>query len=62
MDFGGDENNGAGILVIYDNGLDTAEMSLKDGTDLAFINFPEPRNSTVLQTLNFNPDTVSQDR
>ncbi|MFZ3167877.1 MAG: hypothetical protein WA130_09710 [Candidatus Methanoperedens sp.] len=60
MDFGGVENNGAGILVIYDNGLGTAEISLKDGIDLAFINFPEPRKSTVLQTLNFTPDTVSR--
>ncbi|KPQ41904.1 MAG: hypothetical protein MPEBLZ_03542, partial [Candidatus Methanoperedens nitroreducens] len=60
MDFGGDENNGAGILVIYDNGVDNAEISLKDGIDLAFIDFPEPRKSTVLQTLNFTPDTVSR--
>ncbi|MFZ3382477.1 MAG: hypothetical protein WA144_00995 [Candidatus Methanoperedens sp.] len=58
MDFGDNENNGAGILVIYDNGLGNAQISLKDGIDLAFFNFSEPRKSTVLQTLNFTPDTV----
>lgn len=45
--------NGAGILVIYDDGGPLADIGLRDGLDLAFINFPEPRKSTVAQTISF---------
>lgn len=46
------ENNGAGILVIYDDGT-VSDLGLKDGTDMAFLGFPEPRKSTVAQTFTF---------
>jgi len=45
--------NGAGILVIYDDGSDEAAIEIRDGIDLAFINFSEPRGSTIPQTFTF---------
>lgn len=53
MDFGALENSGAGILVIYDDGSGTADIQIKDGLDLAFFNFPEPRQTTIPQIFNF---------
>jgi hypothetical protein len=50
MDFGNNEDNGAGLLVIFDDGSGTADIQVVDGIDLAFVNFPEPRKSTILQT------------
>jgi hypothetical protein len=47
--------NGAGVMVIYDDGSGTADIQIRDGLDLAFIYFPEPRKSTVPQTFNFPP-------
>ena len=52
-------NGGAGVLVIYDDGSE-AEISLFDGNDLAFINFPEPRQTTVAKTFNFAPEPVDR--
>jgi hypothetical protein len=46
-------NNGAGILVIYQDGSKTATIEARDGLDLAFVNFPEPRKTTVPQTFTF---------
>jgi hypothetical protein len=45
-------NNGAGVLVIYDDGT-AAEIGVKDGNDLAFINFASPLDTTVPQTFTF---------
>jgi len=47
--------NGAGLFVIYDDGTQLAEIDLRDGLDLAYINFPEPRKSTIQQTFTFRP-------
>jgi hypothetical protein len=47
------ENSGAGILVIYEDGSAAADIELRDGLDLAFINFPAPRQSTIPQTFVF---------
>ncbi len=47
-------NNGAGVLVIYDAG-GTTDVQLRDGLDLAFINFSEPLKSTVPQTFVVEP-------
>lgn len=55
MNFGNNENNGAGILVIYDNGSDIADIQVRDGIDLAFFNFPDPRKTTIPQTFSFAP-------
>lgn len=49
--------NGAGVMVIYDDGSSTAEIELRDGLDLAFFGFPEPRKSTVPQTFSFAPSS-----
>ncbi|MFH1845362.1 MAG: SdrD B-like domain-containing protein [bacterium] len=46
------ENNGVGLLVIYSDGS-SADIQLVDGLDLAFFNFPEPRQTTVPQTFTF---------
>jgi len=53
-------NNGAGILVIYDDGANVSEIQVRDGLDLAFVGFPEPRKSTVPQTFNFAPSGVDR--
>ncbi|MGR9085984.1 MAG: hypothetical protein ACU841_02795 [Gammaproteobacteria bacterium] len=45
-------NNGAGVLVIYDDGT-SANIQLKDGNDLAYIGFAPPLNTTVPQTFFF---------
>jgi uncharacterized repeat protein (TIGR01451 family) len=60
VDFGADENNGAGILAIYDDGATPAIIDLRDGTDVAFINFPGTRGSTVAQTFTFAPAPITR--
>jgi hypothetical protein len=52
--------NGAGLMVIYDDGSSTAEIELRDGIDLAFFNIPEPRKTTVPQTFSFAPSTIDR--
>lgn len=50
-------NNGAGILVIYDNGIFTSNIQLKDGNDFAYSKFEVPHDlkleTTVEQTFTF---------
>ncbi len=60
MDFGAGENNGAGVMVIYDDGSLPADIQVRDGLDLAFINFANPLNSTVPQTFNFAAASVDR--
>jgi len=50
-----DENNGAGLLVIYDDGS-LADLSLADGLDMAYFNFAGTLNSTVPKTFTFNAE------
>ena len=45
-------SNGAGILVIYDDGTDTI-IQLRDGSDLAYHKFAAPLDTTVPQTFEF---------
>lgn len=52
--------NGAGVLVIIDDGLTNAEIALRDGLDLAFFDFPDPRQNTIPQTFTF--PSVDTDR
>lgn len=47
--------NGAGVLVIFDDGSGDAEVGILDGLDLAFINLDEPQKSTIPQTFTFAP-------
>ena len=46
---------GAGLLVIYDDGSDPAEIEIRDGIDQAYINDPAPLDATVPQTFIFSP-------
>jgi hypothetical protein len=46
------ENDGAGILVIYDDGT-TADIQLVDGLDLAYFDFLDPLDAAVPQTFTF---------
>ncbi len=52
-------DNGAGVLVIFDDD-GSADVQLRDGNDLAFINFAPPLDTTVPQTYSFAP--ASSDR
>lgn len=54
-----EEDNGAGLVVVYDDGS-TAELSIRDGIDLAFFNFPEPRQTTVPQTFTFAAEDMER--
>ena len=45
--------DGAGVLVIFDDGSGAADIQVRDGMDLAFIGFPDPRQTTVPQTFTF---------
>jgi hypothetical protein len=45
--------NGAGVIVIFDDGSSDANITILDGSDLAFIGFNEPLQNTVPQTFTF---------
>ena len=53
-------NNGAGVVVIFDDGSDFSDIEIRDGVDLAFINFPIPRKDTIAQTFNFAPSAMAR--
>jgi hypothetical protein len=46
-------SNGAGVIVIYDDGSSDANVAVRDGSDLAFIGFSDPLQNTVAQTFTF---------
>lgn len=55
--------NGAGIIVIFDDGTSDANIAVRDGSDLAFIGFSGDLNTTVPQTFTFpesNKDRIAQ--
>lgn len=54
-----DENNGASILVIYDDGT-SATITLRDGLDMAYFGFVPTLDATVPQV--FSVDPVAVDR
>jgi hypothetical protein len=49
----GAANNGAGILVLFDDGSSNAHLAIRDGSDAAFIGFTPPLDTTVPQTFAF---------
>ena len=56
-----DTNNGAGVLVIIDDGFNAAEIDLRDGDDFAYASAPGPDfNTTVAQTFFFTPEDVDR--
>lgn len=46
-------NDGAGVVVIYDEGTTPATIDVRDGVDLAFAGFAPPLDTTVPQTFTF---------
>lgn len=48
-------NNGAGLVVIYDDGTVPADIRIRDGNDLAFFRFDPPLDAMVPQTYEFAP-------
>lgn len=52
LDFG-QRNNGAGIMVVIDDGLTTADLQLRDGNDFAFFQYAPPLDTTVPVTFTF---------
>ena len=52
--------NGAGIIVIYDDGSGQSVIDLRDGLDLAYIGFAEPLKNTVAQTFTFAPSGIDR--
>ncbi|MGB2960187.1 MAG: hypothetical protein WBG01_11085 [Bacteroidota bacterium] len=56
LDGFGHITSGAGVLVIYaDPSEAESQISVRDGIDPAYYDFPEPRKSTVPQTFTFEP-------
>jgi hypothetical protein len=56
-----DTNNGAGVLVIIDDGFNAAEIDLRDGDDFAYASFDPPLfDTTVPQTFFFTPEDVDR--
>ncbi|MGE0881831.1 MAG: LPXTG cell wall anchor domain-containing protein [Acidimicrobiia bacterium] len=54
-------SNGAGIFAIYSQpGAPPATIGLRDGNDLAFINFAAPLDTTVPQTFTYNVASVAR--
>lgn len=65
LEYGSTENNGAGLIVVYDESGQSSELAIVDGQDLAYEGFdtPEYRNATVPQTFAFtssNSDRTGQ--
>ncbi|MGE0407493.1 MAG: SdrD B-like domain-containing protein, partial [Candidatus Korobacteraceae bacterium] len=62
----GDEDDGTGMMVIYDDAADTiSDLQLRDGADFAFRGNPENANDpqlccTVKQTFSFTPRTFDR--
>ncbi len=53
------ENDGVALVVIYDDGT-SSDIQIREGLDLAFFDFPAPRDAVVPQTFNF--DAADMDR
>jgi hypothetical protein len=49
-----EENYGAGVVVIFDDGSPESQVDLRDGNDFAFIYRSPPLNVTEAQTFYFN--------
>jgi len=55
-----EDNDGAGLMVIYDDGGTESVIDIRDGNDFAFINRPVPLSVTEKQTYNFS--STNKDR
>ncbi len=54
-----DENNGIGMMVIYDDGT-LAEISVLDGLDMAYFDYDGLLGATVPQTFTFNAEPADR--
>lgn len=54
------ENDGAGIIVIYDDGQTKSDIHMADGLDIAYLNRPEPGQTTIPQTFSFAPEDIAR--
>ena len=54
LNFGG-ANDGAGVLVIIDDGSGAAEIEVRDGCDFAYWKSSSPNDTTVPQAFTFDP-------
>jgi len=54
------QNDGVGVIVIYDDGTQLVHFTLVDGHDLAFNWFTPPLNTTVAQTLTVPPAALAR--
>ncbi len=55
-----EENYGAGVMVVYDDGSGKSQITVKDGNDFAMINWPPPLDVTESQTFNFDPANIDR--
>lgn len=54
------EKNGAGVVVIYDDGAGVSDIQLVDGVDTAYLFFDGDRQATVPQTFTFEAASVDR--
>lgn len=54
------ENDGVSMLIIIDDGSNGATIQLRDGLDIAYINRPEPGQTTIAQTFNYDSENVDR--
>lgn len=53
------ENDGVSLLVIVDDGT-AATIQLRDGLDIAYIDRPEPGQTTIAQSFTYEPENVDR--
>ena len=51
-------NDGAGVLVIIDEGGPLSDIAIRDGSDFAYHKFSSPKDATVAQTFTFPASDV----
>lgn len=54
------QNNGVGVLVVYDDGSGLAEIGIKEGNDCAYYTFTPPLDTTEPQTFYFASATATR--
>jgi hypothetical protein len=53
-------NDGAGVVIVFDDGTPSTFAGIRDGQDLAFAEFAPPLDATVPQTFSFNASNVAR--
>jgi hypothetical protein len=60
LEFVGGVAEGAGVLVVYDDGSGLSDTAIRDGIDGAFEPRPPPLDATVPQTFSFNSADIDR--